>query len=159
MNSTNFSNLSLFVVAVVVLLSLILCLRFRCECMTVCYFLFAAVVYERANGIKQCMQTTFANLEESSIERCSHKYFKPLLYVLTFFHASMQVSNSYIYILQYNIHTLIQLTLALAHHHYQHPNKNVSLTPTVFVLVLALAVLPHECLALSGIINLKARNS
>ena len=53
-----------------------------------------AVVYERANGIKQCLQTTFTNLENSSIERCSHKYFKPLLYVLTFFHAAMQVSNT-----------------------------------------------------------------
>lgn len=68
-------------------------------CVGTCETASFTVVYERTNGIKQCMQTTFTNLEETSIEQCSHKYFKPLLYVLTFFHASMQVSNTFTYLI------------------------------------------------------------
>lgn len=53
-----------------------------------------SVIHERANGIKQSLQTTFVNLDESTFDGSILKYFKPLLYVLTYFHAVMQVSET-----------------------------------------------------------------
>ena len=45
------------------------------------------IVTEPPDGLKQNMRAIFSKLTEESLSQCSHYAFKPLIYVLSFFHA------------------------------------------------------------------------
>lgn len=49
------------------------------------------VVTEPPNGLKMNLQATFFKLRQQTLDACIHPAFKPLAYVLGFFHAVLQV--------------------------------------------------------------------
>lgn len=51
------------------------------------------VVTEPPNGLKLNMRNTYVRMNAQVIEECKHTMFKPLVYVLAFFHAVVQVRN------------------------------------------------------------------
>ena len=53
------------------------------------------VVTEPPDGIKLNMKSIFAQLSEESLEECPHFAFRPLVYVLSFFHAIVQDRRKY----------------------------------------------------------------
>ena len=53
------------------------------------------VVTEPPDGIKLNMKSIFAQLSEESLEECPHYAFRPLIYVLSFFHAIVQDRRKY----------------------------------------------------------------
>lgn len=52
------------------------------------------VVTEPPNGLKMNLRATFFKLRQQTLDSCSHAAFKPLAYVLAFFHAVLQVCSS-----------------------------------------------------------------
>uniref|UniRef100_A0A182T3H2 Uncharacterized protein n=1 Tax=Anopheles maculatus TaxID=74869 RepID=A0A182T3H2_9DIPT len=52
------------------------------------------VVTEPPNGLKMNLRATFFKLRQQTLDSCTHAAFKPLAYVLAFFHAVLQVSES-----------------------------------------------------------------
>lgn len=52
------------------------------------------VVTEPPNGLKMNLRATFFKLRQQTLDSCSHAAFKPLAYVLAFFHAVLQVCPS-----------------------------------------------------------------
>ena len=53
------------------------------------------VVTEPPNGLKLNMRNTYHKISPSALEECSHTAFKPLVYVLAFFHAVVQERRKY----------------------------------------------------------------
>ena len=53
------------------------------------------VVTEPPNGLKLNMRSTYHKIPPSALEECSHAAFKPLVYVLAFFHAVVQERRKY----------------------------------------------------------------
>lgn len=53
------------------------------------------VVTEPPNGLKLNMSATFSKITEENLEMCPHKAFRPLVYVLAFFHAVVQERRKY----------------------------------------------------------------
>lgn len=53
------------------------------------------VVTEPPNGLKLNMRSTFAKITEDAMDECPHLAFRPLVYVLTFFHAVVQERRKY----------------------------------------------------------------
>eukprot|EP00762_Andalucia_godoyi_P000034 ANDGO_02412.mRNA.1 Dynein-1-alpha heavy chain len=53
------------------------------------------VVTEPPNGLKLNMRSTFAKISEEALNECLHPAFRPLVYVLTFFHAVVQERRKY----------------------------------------------------------------
>ena len=53
------------------------------------------VVTEPPNGLKLNMRNTYHKITHTSLEECSHTAFKPLVYVLAFFHAVVQERRKY----------------------------------------------------------------
>ncbi|XP_055909296.1 LOW QUALITY PROTEIN: dynein axonemal heavy chain 10 [Eupeodes corollae] len=53
------------------------------------------VVTEPPKGLKLNLNTTFYKLEDDNFNSCAHVAFKPLVYVLAFFHAVVQERRSY----------------------------------------------------------------
>ncbi|KAI8044522.1 hypothetical protein M5D96_000691 [Drosophila gunungcola] len=52
----------------------------------------SAVVTEPPNGLKLNLRSTYFKVRQERLESCSHVAFRPLVYVLAFFHAVVQVS-------------------------------------------------------------------
>ena len=50
---------------------------------------------EPPNGLKLNMSGTFSKISEEALASCSHKAFRPLVYVLAFFHAVVQERRKY----------------------------------------------------------------
>ncbi|NWH62016.1 DYH10 protein, partial [Geococcyx californianus] len=48
------------------------------------------VVIEPPNGLKLNMRATYSKIRQAALEQCPHAAFKPLVYVLAFFHAVVQ---------------------------------------------------------------------
>jgi dynein heavy chain len=53
------------------------------------------VVTEPPNGLKLNMRASFSKITEEQLEACPHYAFKPLVYVLAFFHAVVQERRKY----------------------------------------------------------------
>nr|XP_040226033.2 dynein axonemal heavy chain 10 isoform X2 [Anopheles coluzzii] len=53
------------------------------------------VVTEPPNGLKMNLRATFFKLRQQTLDSCSHAAFKPLAYVLAFFHAVLQERRKY----------------------------------------------------------------
>jgi len=53
------------------------------------------VVTEPPNGLKLNMRQSYAKIEEEHLASCPHKRFRPLVYVLGFFHAVVQERRKY----------------------------------------------------------------
>ncbi|XP_055533348.1 dynein axonemal heavy chain 10 [Wyeomyia smithii] len=53
------------------------------------------VVTEPPNGLKMNLRATFFKLRQQTLDACSHPAFKPLAYVLAFFHAVLQERRKY----------------------------------------------------------------
>lgn len=53
------------------------------------------VVTEPPNGLKLNLRSTFFKLRQQSLDSCTHPAFKPLVYVLAFFHAVVQERRKY----------------------------------------------------------------
>lgn len=53
------------------------------------------VVTEPPNGLKLNMRNTYHKIPPSALEECPHISFKPLVYVLAFFHAVVQERRKY----------------------------------------------------------------
>lgn len=53
------------------------------------------VVTEPPNGLKLNLRSTFFKLRQQSLDSCPHPAFKPLVYVLAFFHAVVQERRKY----------------------------------------------------------------
>jgi dynein heavy chain len=53
------------------------------------------VVTEPPNGLKLNMSATFAKVTEENLQVCEHKAFRPLAFVLAFFHAVVQERRKY----------------------------------------------------------------
>lgn len=49
------------------------------------------VVTEPPNGLKLNLRNTYNRMNAQTFEECKHSVFKPLVYVLAFFHAVVQV--------------------------------------------------------------------
>lgn len=49
------------------------------------------VVTEPPNGLKLNMRQSYSKITEEVLAECSHQAFRPLVYVLGFFHAVVQV--------------------------------------------------------------------
>lgn len=50
-----------------------------------------AVVTEPPNGLKLNLRSTYFKLRQQTLDGCSHPCFKSIVYVLSFFHAVVQV--------------------------------------------------------------------
>ncbi|XP_052562272.1 dynein axonemal heavy chain 10 isoform X4 [Culex pipiens pallens] len=53
------------------------------------------VVTEPPNGLKMNLRATFFKLRQQTLDACTHPAFKPLAYVLAFFHAVLQERRKY----------------------------------------------------------------
>jgi len=53
------------------------------------------VVTEPPNGLKLNMRQSYSKVQESDLASCPHKRFRPLVYVLAFFHAVVQERRKY----------------------------------------------------------------
>merc|ERR1712093_854092 len=53
------------------------------------------VVTEPPNGLKLNMRQSYSKVEEEDLASCPHKRFRPLVYVLAFFHAVVQERRKY----------------------------------------------------------------
>ncbi|XP_053669700.1 dynein axonemal heavy chain 10 [Anopheles nili] len=53
------------------------------------------VVTEPPNGLKMNLRATFFKLRQQTLDACTHHAFKPLAYVLAFFHAVLQERRKY----------------------------------------------------------------
>merc|ERR1712195_279663 len=53
------------------------------------------VVTEPPNGLKLNMRQTYSKIDEAELAACPHKRFRPLVYVLAFFHAVVQERRKY----------------------------------------------------------------
>lgn len=53
------------------------------------------VVTEPPNGLKLNMRASYAKISDASLEECPHAAFRPLVYVLAFFHAVVQERRKY----------------------------------------------------------------
>jgi dynein heavy chain len=53
------------------------------------------VVTEPPNGLKLNMRGSYSKITEDSLSQCPHKAFRPLVYVLAFFHAVVQERRKY----------------------------------------------------------------
>lgn len=53
------------------------------------------MVTEPPDGLKQNMRSLFSKISEDALEECSHVAFRPLVYVLCFFHAVIQDRKKY----------------------------------------------------------------
>lgn len=53
------------------------------------------VVTEPPNGLKLNLRSTFFKLRQQSLDTCTHPSFKPIVYVLSFFHAVVQERRKY----------------------------------------------------------------
>jgi len=53
------------------------------------------VVTEPPDGLKLNMRSTFAKIDQSVLEECDHPAYRPLIYVLTFFHGVVQERRKY----------------------------------------------------------------
>ena len=53
------------------------------------------VVTEPPNGLKLNMASSYSKINEDALSQCPHKAFKPLVYVLAFFHAVVQERRKY----------------------------------------------------------------
>jgi dynein heavy chain len=53
------------------------------------------VVTEPPNGLKLNLRSSYYKLSEEALEDCAHESFKPLVYVLAFFHAVVQERGKY----------------------------------------------------------------
>ncbi len=51
------------------------------------------VVTEPPNGLKLNMRQSYSKISEEALAECPHTAFRPLVYVLGFFHAVVQVSG------------------------------------------------------------------
>jgi len=51
-----------------------------------------SVVTEPPNGLKLNIRNTYIKLKQENLDECTHPAYKPLIYVLAFFHAVVQVS-------------------------------------------------------------------
>lgn len=67
------------------------------------------IVTEPPNGLKLNLRSTFSKMSSQALYDCQHTSFKPLVYVLAFFHAVVQVSlNKIIHIIiEYLISTFL----------------------------------------------------
>lgn len=54
-----------------------------------------AVVTEPPNGLKLNLRSTYFKLRQQSLDSVSHPHFKPIVYVLSFFHAVVQERRKY----------------------------------------------------------------
>lgn len=54
------------------------------------------VVTEPPNGLKLNLRSTFFKVRQQALDNCTHDAFKPLVYVLAFFHAVVQVSKRFL---------------------------------------------------------------
>ena len=52
------------------------------------------VVTEPPNGLKLNLRSSYSKITEELLAECPHEAFRPLVYVLAFFHAVVQVSAS-----------------------------------------------------------------
>lgn len=53
------------------------------------------IVTEPPNGLKLNMRSSYAKISEDILDACPHKAFRPLVYVLAFFHANVQERRKY----------------------------------------------------------------
>eukprot|EP00163_Fabomonas_tropica_P031148 TRINITY_DN730_c1_g1_i6.p1 TRINITY_DN730_c1_g1~~TRINITY_DN730_c1_g1_i6.p1 ORF type:complete len:4200 (+),score=1431.71 TRINITY_DN730_c1_g1_i6:1002-12602(+) len=53
------------------------------------------VVTEPPNGLRLNMRSTYAKITEETLSQCTHTAFRPLVYVLAFFHAVVQERRKY----------------------------------------------------------------
>jgi len=53
------------------------------------------VVTEPPNGLKLNMRASYSKITEESLQECPHDGFRPLVYVLAFFHAVVQERRKY----------------------------------------------------------------
>jgi Dynein heavy chain C-terminal domain/Dynein heavy chain AAA lid domain/Dynein heavy chain region D6 P-loop domain len=53
------------------------------------------VVTEPPNGLKLNMRSSYAKISEAVLSECPHRAFRPLVYVLAFFHANVQERRKY----------------------------------------------------------------
>merc|ERR1719443_728270 len=53
------------------------------------------VVTEPPNGLKLNMRQSYSKVEEADLAACPHKRYRPLVYVLGFFHAVVQERRKY----------------------------------------------------------------
>lgn len=53
------------------------------------------VVTEPPNGLKLNLRATFSKIPTQSLTNCPHDFFRPLVYVLAFFHAVVQERRKY----------------------------------------------------------------
>lgn len=51
------------------------------------------IVTEPPNGLKLNMRSSYTKISEEILAECPHRAFRPLVYVLAFFHANVQVCN------------------------------------------------------------------
>lgn len=57
------------------------------------------IVTEAPNGLKLNLRSTFFKLRPETLKVCAHGSYKPLVFVLAFFHAVVQVIHYYIFAL------------------------------------------------------------
>ena len=53
------------------------------------------VVTEPPNGLKPNMRSSYSKLDDAALSQCPHAAFKPLVYILSFFHAVVQERRKY----------------------------------------------------------------
>jgi len=53
------------------------------------------VVTEPPSGLKENMRSTYSKLDDSALDQCTHRAFKQLVYILSFFHAVVQERRKY----------------------------------------------------------------
>ncbi|KAG2382028.1 hypothetical protein C9374_005820 [Naegleria lovaniensis] len=53
------------------------------------------VVTEPPNSLQLNMKSTFSNISNAELDECTHKAFRPLVYVLSYFHAVIQERRKY----------------------------------------------------------------
>lgn len=53
------------------------------------------VVTEPPNGLKLNMRSSYSKITEDILEECPHEAFRPLVYILAFFHAVVQERRKY----------------------------------------------------------------
>ncbi len=53
------------------------------------------VVTEPPDGLKLNMKSSYSKIKQSELDECPHRAFRPLVYVLSFFHAVVQERRKY----------------------------------------------------------------
>lgn len=95
------------------------------------------VVTEPPNGLKLNMRNTYVRMNAQVIEECKHTMFKPLVYVLAFFHAVVQVRVFETAKKGINVETIINF-YAFFQNHFRREESTVKLDGTFPTILMSL---------------------